>query len=618
MKVNDNAVSEVVSTLLTLVVVLGVVTAVLLWGLIYMGEREILSESQTVFGGFDIMYDTMRGLIIDGYGAKGSSNIISTNEKASLTIDSQGKKLILMYTFIDKFVDNGADADFNVSGLDDEDTSFSIEAVDPAFTLDKVQIYWLDPEKMTQQFPLETSSYERIYQNHWCAQSFIPPQNNWELGKIKIYVMKRGVVTSDLNVSIYNSTGGHPDINKPPWVTYVIHAEDVPSSLDWVECDFNIQLPLNTYYIGINTSGGSFGNGSYNYYKWSIDINSPYIFGAASTTDNDGLSWSTLPGYDFGYRLRFTDNIPPSTSEFVIPNSPIYSAINEPFGVKATDLDGDDVSYRIFWGDDNISGWSGEQQSGVWQNMDHTYAKPGGYTLTIQAKDTNGNIYEPDNVTKIYVQTGDYLPEDSYYNEPATISGSNPIWTITTQNNRPLNGTLRIDLFTSYDQYPFSGGSLPFGRIYVFDLGSITHESPHDMGTQRTIFENGGVLTSGPISNDVLSPPSFFEEDNATGFRIIQIGKSYATGGSGRGIYKIGLSMKNNYNREPRFWPIYNFKMQMHDSFKEVEQAWINYFINSYDFEKIPDRPDTIYCQGTVDHFVLDSSFIEANVEAVR
>jgi hypothetical protein len=101
MRINNHAVSEVVSTLLTLVVVLGVVTAVLLFGLVYMGEREILSESQTVFGGFDVMYDTMSGLIIDGYGAKGFSNIVSTNEKASLYIDSQGKKLILMYTFPD-------------------------------------------------------------------------------------------------------------------------------------------------------------------------------------------------------------------------------------------------------------------------------------------------------------------------------------------------------------------------------------------------------------------------------------------------------------------------------------------------------------------------------------
>ena len=631
MRINNHAVSEVVSTLLTLVVVLGVVTAVLLFGLVYMGEREILSESQTVFGGFDVMYDTMSGLIIDGYGAKGFSNIVSTNEKASLYIDSQGKKLILMYTFPDDGPGSYGPEyyDFNVSGLDDENESFTIEAQNDI--LDDVKIYWLDPEKITQQFPLETLSYEKIYQNHWCAQSFEPPENNWKLDKVKIYVMKRGIVSSDLNVSIYppNATG-LPDVNHP-LASLPISSTYIPLSVEWIECNFsskNIQLPSGTYYIGVNTSGGEFGNGHYNYYRWYIDKNSPYDFGGANVTDNDGSSWYPVPSYDFEYRLKFTNNTPPSTPNFqlILIN---YSGVNPPRKIIENETDDvDNICYRVFWGDGDNSSWTTPLLSGELQDdLSHVYAKPGTYTLKLQAKDEYGDIYEPDNVTKIYIKTGDYLPEDSYKDESPTPdpSGSGPyIWNITA--TEPLNGTLRIDLYNS-DYHPiYLGGDLPFGRIWVFDLGSITYESPHNMGTQRTIFENGGILTSGPINNNILSPPSFFEKDNAIGFRIIQIGKSYATGGSGRGMYEIGLDMKNSHSREPRVTEsnknvdntIYNFKMQIFDSSEEVEELWINYFTTSYDFEKIPDRPNTIYYQRNGIPFVLDSSFIEVNVEAVR
>ena len=53
-------------------------------------------------------------------------------------------------------------------------------------------------------------------------------------------------------------------------------------------------------------------------------------------------------------------------------------------------------------------------------------------------------------------------------------------------------------------------------------------------------------------------------------------------------------------------------------STKEVKDLWINYFTMSYDFEKIQDRPNTIYYQTDGTSFVLDSSFIEVNIGGVR
>jgi len=614
MKISNNAVGEVVSTLLTLTIVLGVVAAVLAWGIPYIEEKEIRGETQAVFAGFDVMYDTMSGLIVDGYGSKGFSNIVSSNDQASLNIDSKGKKLILIYAF-----DDGNSFDFNVSGLDDENETFTIEG---DLTLNRVQIYWLDPGKTTQQYAFETSPYRKIYQDSWCAQSFTPPVDNWNLDKIKIYVAERGVVTSDLNVSIYNSTGNNlPDVNDS-YASSVISKDDISSSFEWIEWDIDPDIQLDgskTYHIGINTSGGSFGGGSYNYYKWCLSKDSPYnsSFYDANVTVNNGDKWTSISDYDFEYRLNFTDNVPPNAPLLNLPTPPIRSGVSENYNALATDNDDDKISYKIFWGDGEF-----KESSLVDNNTDydvsHTYAKPGTYTITLQVKDINGTIYEGDNITEISVGTGDYLPEDRYYSESPIKNGANPIWTI--EATKPLNGTLRIDLF--------GGGSwtdIPFGRIWVFDLGSITYESRNDIGSQITIFQNGGILTFGPINNGIKSHPSFFEEDEAIGFRIIQIGESYVKGVGGSGVYEIGLNMKNSYSREPRvteeesqYSQIYNFKMQIYDPFEEATELWINYFTTSYDFERIVDRPNTIYYTENGKHFVLDSSFIEVNIEGLR
>jgi len=627
MRLCNEAVGEVVSTLLTLMIVLGVVAALLIWGIPYLEEREIQGESQTVYGGFDVMYDTMSGLIFDGYGSKGYCNIVSTNKLASLNIDSQDKKLILMYTF--PGLDNGhsspGDYDFNVSGLDDEDDSFSIETYNLNLDLQNVKIYWLDPGQ-TQQFTYETAPYKNIYQNYWSVQSFTTPIDR-ELDKVKIYVMKRGVVSSNLNVSIYPDNGGTPNFNNT-LASYVIQAADITSSFEWIECNIPDRLltAAATYYIGVNTSGGGFEDGVYNYYRWYLTKNSPYNSSSyyAYVTVDDGLSWTPLSGYDFEYRLIFSDNNPPNSPVFRIPNQ-LYrfsSGVEKPISVSATD--DDPVRCRIFWGDGKYDESVDFIVSDSIETFLHTYTKPGTYTLTLQAIDEHGDIYNPDNITEIYVSTGDYLPDDRYYEEsPAIVQnpGGPPYaWTITTQNNRPLNGTLRIDLFSTGDF-----NDIPFGRIWVFNLGYITYESPHTMGTQRTIFENGGILSFGPVSNGINSPPSFFEEDDAIGFRIIQIGKSYIRSVSGSGVYEIGLNMRNSYSREPRvtepeskYARIYNLKIQINDSFADASRLWINYFTTSYNFGEWPDRPNTIYYKEEGKYFVLDSSFIEVNVEGLR
>lgn len=624
-RLNNNALNEVVSTLLTLFIVLGVVASVLFWGLPYIEEKEIRSEFQAVFGGFDVMYDALSGIILDGYGSKGFSKLVATNDLASLNVDENGSKVVLSYSF-----DENPDYHFDVTGLDDGDDSFNIESDSTDFDLDKIQIYWLDPS-VAPKTTVESPPYKKIYktdtEDQYCAQPFISPESACKLDKVKIYVKKRGAMSTNLEVSIYEEIGSSPDVYPDvdhPIDTEVIPYADVPTSFDWVECDFeDFDLTENTvYYIGVNTSGGGSESGGYNYYQWYVDRNTPY-----DTEDyhanytEDGTTWNTKVDYDFQYRVNFSGasaSAAPSTPEInyegseTEDNYPNFVSGTEcSVDIKAEDADGDNVKLRIFWGDGNISPWQ-TAASDTEKNFKYTYAKPGNYTITLQAKDIYDTIFNPDNDTiDLGVAVGDYIPDDIWRQDTLYpyVEGTGP-HTITTTGNVRLNGTLRLDLFAS-------GGynDVPFGRIWVFDVGSIYYVSPHTIGTQMTVFENGAILTHGPVNQNILSSPSFFEEDDAIGFRIIQIGEeSSVTNVSGKGVYEINQYMKNSYSREPRFEKIYSFRLQFYNTLSFLESLWINYFTKFYDFETIAGKPNTILYEHDGKPFVLDSSYVGIDV----
>ena len=622
---NNNAVSEVVSTLLTLVIVLSVVASVLLWGLPYLEEREIKGELQTILSGFDVMDDTIRGLILDGDGAKGFSTIISTNTQSSLNVENESKKIILMYSF-----DEPRDIDFYVSDLDDGDSSFKIES-DVDMGISKVKIYWLDPANYTDP-PADAPPYKIMYQNTWCVQAFSAP-DNYDLDAVKVYIMMRGLVTSDLNIYLFQDNAGNPDIISP-LASSTIPAENITTSYNWIEWDLSPNIGLtqnNVYYIGLNTTGGGFGSEGYNYYKWHTGKNSPNdaINKYSLITVNDGTSWQEEHDYNFSYRLNFSNNIAPYKPCFNEDLDELYSGVEHDYDVIATDEGGDNIEYRIHWGDGNISDWSDPQPSNTLYTFSYTYAKPGNYSIKLQARDENGLIFNPDFETDIGVQVGDYLPEDRYDSEeildPTPVGTGPYTWTIPASTD--LNGTLRIDLFSNAYN-PLGGPNrIPFGRIWLFELNSLTYISPHDMGTQRTIYQNGAIVTDGPINSNLMVPPCFYEEDESIGFRVIQIGRTDENKMGGSGIIEINLDMKNSFSREPRivdkgiqeteFDKVFNFKIHFNDSIEAVKNLWINYFTNFYGFETISGRPNTILY--TEDKFlVLDNSYVELSWRGMR
>ncbi|KYK22580.1 hypothetical protein AYK24_01955 [Thermoplasmatales archaeon SG8-52-4] len=79
------------------------------------------------------------------------------------------------------------------------------------------------------------------------------------------------------------------------------------------------------------------------------------------------------------------------------PNTPtIDGPITGKAGVKyiytfnSEDIDDDDVYYYIKWGDGHTEVWTGPYASGVDFDIEHTYTRPGTFTIEAKAKDTKG------------------------------------------------------------------------------------------------------------------------------------------------------------------------------------------------------------------------------------
>jgi hypothetical protein len=603
-KMDNQGVSEVVSALLVIMIVFGTITVVLAWGLPYIEEKKMSSQLQTALGNFDVMDDTIRNLIIDGPDTRAGGEIVSMNDKGSLSIDSNSTKMIIMYSFNESY-------NFTVSGLDDKDQYFTVNMDGSSPTVDSANIYWLDPGMPTWYFSPQTTPYKKIYNNHWCAQSF----NNsygWTLDKIQVYVKSYGIVTGDLVVSIYNASD-FPGLNNEPFTSVSLPSSSILNSWGWINCDFeNITLIQDEeYYIVLSTLGG---DGNSNYYMWYFGGNI-YTNGMAYINESTGLV--SMPLYDFPYSTFYVECPPPFTPSVILPVFR-YSGLKCLFNITGEDPDNKDLRYRIMWGDGTVDDWTeGLFTSGESVYFWHIFKKPGTYTVTVQAKNEDGAINEIDYVSPgIRVRPWEYFPEDASYqflnvgiNQEGTFDAV-----------KELSGTLRMDIinstcdvyFNQSNRFPNTYGT-PFGRIWVFDLGSVTYTAPYNVGILETIFENGAVISIESSENNFVKKPSFFEGENALALRIIQVRGTGSTGGGGAGAYQLGINMKNSLSREPRFPSVYNLKIQIYGDNKDI---WLEYFRNNYDFEPLDE--DTLVYTHNGKKLIFDNSLIELNLEAIK
>jgi hypothetical protein len=232
------------------------------------------------------------------------------------------------------------------------------------------------------------------------------------------------------------------------------------------------------------------------------------------------------------------------------------------------------------------------------------------------------------------ISQGEYIPYDSKLNstiisthKPKYIDIVKPpvggIYTYTILTSREIKGAVRIDLYTDDRPNDYTlNGTLPVGRIWVFDLGSINHHMQYSEGSCTNIYQNGAVFSHFADSDKAIltDHPNFYENESkdVIGFRIIQIRfdeGSNAVGGSG--LFKVNLKTKSNYvrdatpiNRDAPRDNISNFYISVYG---ENSVYWLDFLSNYYNFKTTIDYNTLKYKTEHI-QLVLSSAIIKASI----
>jgi len=134
------------------------------------------------------------------------------------------------------------------------------------------------------------------------------------------------------------------------------------------------------------------------------------------------------------------------------------------------------------------------------------------------------------------------------------------------------------------------------GRIWLFDVGSLSYEISSSSTTHKVISENGGVISGRYNSYYLFNEPKIYNNDGTFVMRIIQFKPVSETtaGGGGKATYRISMKVNNSFIRENKVNILDYFKMQV---FGDYADAWKNYFTLKQGFSEFPDD-DILYLQG--------------------
>lgn len=172
----------------------------------------------------------------------------------------------------------------------------------------------------------------------------------------------------------------------------------------------------------------------------------------------------------------------------------------------------------------------------------------------------------------------------------------------------PLVDAVQIDVNDSSDTL--------IGRIWLFDSGSITYESPSSSGSHKVIAENGGIISGRVDSGYLANEPNIYNRKDLSGnslleMRVIQLKSGSVAGGSGGGEYQFTIGLNSSDIREYKADIPERFKMQIFGDAAAVK-AWENYFELQHDFGKYEEgtAQGTLYLDGdkifTLTHSICD------------
>ncbi len=654
---NKNALSEVISTIMVVSIVVSTVAVILGWGVPYLEEQKIKSNKQTAESNLISLSDSVNDLIMKGVETGGVSDVSNQNDKGSITLDSDSDKFVLWYTFND-------DYDFDVSGLDDENKQFEItEIKEPAVDggIDRVDVYKIDPG-LSQGRLADSVWYKKIYNgtnldgqnaNHVCSQRFVVPNGvNNRVDKLLLYIGKSGDISSDLTAGIYlDDGGGKPNMTRS--FKCSLSSYNIYGSLSWVEFNFS-QIPHpelisgNKYHIVLNTTSG---DELENFYYWYLNDN---VYGVGADTQepsNDEYAlegkkdevsnfvWTDLTYNDFSRRIYYTEEPIPSVLEITNTDGAtnFFSGVEYTFRFTFSyEYPYDALSYLIYWGGGYYT--DGTATSGEVVFKSHIWPEAGSYKIRVTVKDVIGTVndeeknYPPGYYDYLAIEPFETLPSDIDIKDLNLGVDDGYI-----NSNYNLENNLFINLFDfDNDVYAWQdvslAGKVPFGRIWVFDIGALTVTAPFGSDTVKTIYQNGAIISVSKDGTQFIQEPSIFEkkivdliskpdDKYALALRLNQINGDVSVGGNFV-TAQLSYSLVSSYSREPYIVDdFYNLKIQI---FGENKEIWYNYLIENYGFSYKDDDPNTdilIYDKEKAtdnkfvptDYFslILDSSYID-------
>lgn len=221
--------------------------------------------------------------------------------------------------------------------------------------------------------------------NGLLAQSFVPTLDI--ISKVQLLMFKSQDSHPDyITISIRD------DLNGDDLTSASIIADNVTGNniQKWIEFDFE-DISINSgevYYIIWRQYGG----GGSDYVYWNYGPNNPYEQGDAWMKIN-GWNMFNPPDQnnpDFCFKTyNVIENNPPETPTISGPSSG-KAGEKQNYVFSSVDSEGNDIYFRIKWGDDQNINWIGPYTSGKEVTFGHTWSEEGTYEIQVKAKD----IYE--------------------------------------------------------------------------------------------------------------------------------------------------------------------------------------------------------------------------------
>ena len=496
----------------------------------------------------------------------------------------------------------------------------------PYFDETKVDIYKLGTD--TEDDYSSLLYYEKIYDDEgspiMASQSF-STYADFILDKLYLKIDYYGSISSDLKVDLYRADGDRlPDRDSEIINLGSISKEDIDNSPfedDWVELNVDPDMRLDPnliYDIVLSTDGGSYNA----YYIWYYNTLEQFYEESEDLLFLSGIyekGWksSGFPG-DFNFRLGANPH-PVSFNEEDIEIYPYmyYTNIEYEFKFSAeASPEGNPVYYYIDWGDGTNVTWGRDLSSNNYYIIRHKWNKPGFYKIKVSVKeDLNNVICTQDYVINKWVLEGYILTDDNKITRDLSLDLTDGKYTVNLNEDDDISGNILIDLYEP-------GGLFPVSRIWVFPMNSIIQEASYSNGNQQIIYQNGAVLTNGPVGSNVKNEPAFYSSDNAVALRVIQIESGTTTSMSGAGRHNIKIENKKNINRDKPTdyldWELFddyvhNLKFQFHGSNKDT---WMNFYkrMDSFSDDELDPSGKTIRFTDDGKKLVLDQSILIVDI----